>query len=341
MITPWIRFAIRDEIKTKLAFWGFDSTIRFARWYANLISRFLRVDRPLRDLLDGLLYDADGLPDFIEANEIAIVHISVVTNGYIKIKMVINTVWISATQVIRHARSSQDWSSNRIPDRIFSIQDLHTSQTLNQHFVLIEKAFHFIGLGGQAIDDQVFDLLHYIVGDIAYHTAKAEVVAHHPRARNGLKNVQDQFAFLECIDRGSVHHAEVVEHSPREDKVVLDAGELGHDHADIFGAFGDRDFHQLFDGNSVTKIIAHRVEIVEAVGIWNVLQIGIALSDLVVIAMQITHDRFESNDGLAVERECNAQYAMRGWMMMPHVHHDMVRFESFAVCGTVALKGTV
>ncbi len=106
--------------------------------------------------------------------------------------------------------------------------------------------------------------------------------------------------------------------------MVLDAAEFSHDHADIFCAFGNLDLHQFFDRGHITEVIAHRVEVIEAVSVGNDLQIGVAFADLVVIAMQVAHDRLEADDGLAVQLDSHTQYTVSGWMMRPHVDHDMI-----------------
>src|SRR5918996_906781 len=101
MIAPGIWLAVRDYVKAQLAFRGFNTTIRFPCRNPNLIDRFLRIDRALRDLLNGLLQNSQGLPNLIQTNQIVIVQISVRAHGHIKLKAIIDAVGVSTADIIR------------------------------------------------------------------------------------------------------------------------------------------------------------------------------------------------------------------------------------------------
>ena len=102
VIAPRIRLAVRDHVKAEFTFGRFDATIRFTRRDPDLILRFLGVDRPLGDLLDGLLQNPQGLPDLIQADQIVIVEIAVRAGGHVKLKAVIDAVRVCAADVIGH-----------------------------------------------------------------------------------------------------------------------------------------------------------------------------------------------------------------------------------------------
>ena len=107
-------------------------------------------------------------------------------------------------------------------------------------------------------------------------------------------------------------------------QVVLDTAELRHDDADIIGAFRHLDLHQLFDGDGITQVVAHRVEVIQPVGEGHVLQEGVALADLVVVAVQVAHHRLQADDRLAIQRQRGAEHTMCGRVLRSHIDHDAV-----------------
>ena len=95
----------------------------------------------------------------------------------------------------------------------------------------------------------------------------------------------------------------------------MDSSKLCHDDADIFCAFGDFDADQFFNCEGVAEVVAHGGEVVEAVGEGHILEIGVALADFLVVAVQVAHNRFEIHDGLAVEGGCDTEYAVCGGVL--------------------------
>ena len=328
MITPWIRLAVRDDVVAEFALRRFDSSVRFAGRDADLILRFLRVDRSLWDLFDGLVQDPQGLANLVDADEVVVHQVAVVAHRHVEVEAVVDPVGGGAADVVGHPSRAQDRTRDRVGDGVLRVDHPHALHAREQHFVLGQHAVEFVGLVLQAVVNQVFDLLHHVVGDVSHHAAEAEVVAHHARAGDGFEDVEDEFAFLEGIQRGRVHRAEVVEQCADEDEVVLNAAQLGDDHADVFGAFGDGDLHQFFDGEGVAEVVGHRVEVIEAVGEWHVQQECVAFADLVVVAMQIAQHGFEPGDRFAVEGHHCAEDAVRGGVVRSHVDDDTVGVES-------------
>ena len=202
----------------------------------------------------------------------------------------------------------------------------------DQHFVLGQQAVDFVGLcAGRRSKTRSLIFCMHVLGHIAHHAAKAVVVAHHARAGDGFEDIEDQFAFFEGIQRRGEIRAQVVEQHADQDQVVLDAAEFRHDDADVFGAFGHLDAHQLFDGQGIAPVVAHRVEVIEAVGVGHVLQEGVALADLLMVAVQVAHHRFQADDGFAVQHDRRAEHAMRGWVLRSHVDDDVVGLDAVFV----------
>src|SRR5262245_22054606 len=72
MIAPRIWFAVRDNVKRQFTFVRLNSTIRLACRNPNLVHRFLGIDRTLRDLLNCLRKNPQGLSNLVNADEVII-----------------------------------------------------------------------------------------------------------------------------------------------------------------------------------------------------------------------------------------------------------------------------
>ena len=120
--------------------------------------------------------------------------------------------------------------------------------------------------------------------------------------------------------------------------MVLNTTEFCHDHTDVLSAFCNLDVHQLFNGNGITKIVAHGVEVIKAVGVGHILQEGIALTDFVVVAMQVANHRLQADNGFAIECDRCTEHTVSGWMMRTHVDYDAVCAHAAFTLNSVALK---
>ena len=78
-------------------------------------------------------------------------------------------------------------------------------------------------------------------------------------------------------------------------------------------------------------IVAHAGDVIQAVGERDIVQIGIALADLLVIAVQIAHHRLKRGYGFAIDRQHHAEDAVRAGMMRAHIDDQLVRLEAVFV----------
>ncbi len=117
--------------------------------------------------------------------------------------------------------------------------------------------------------------------------------------------------------------------------------EFRHDDADVLGAFRHLDAHQFFDRQCIAEVVGHGIEVVQPVGVGHVLQEGVALADLLVVAVQVAHDRLQADDGLAVEHHHRAENAVGGGVLRTHVDEDVVGLDAVPVLGGVLLQGAI
>ena len=96
------------------------------------------------------------------------------------------------------------------------------------------------------------------------------------------------------------------------DQVGGDAVELDGEDADVFGPRRDLDAGEFFDGHRPGVVVVHGREVVEAVGVADVLVVGEVLADLLLAAVEVAEvgDGFE--DHLAVGAEDDAEHAVGG-----------------------------
>ena len=94
--------------------------------------------------------------------------------------------------------------------------------------------------------------------------------------------------------------------------------QLCEDDAQIFGALGNFDAGEFFDTERVGPVVRHRAEIIEPIGIRHRAEVAGVLADLLVVAMEITEDRFELAHDLAFECNVHPENAMGRGMLRPH-----------------------
>ena len=84
---------------------------------------------------------------------------------------------------------------------------------------------------------------------------------------------------------------------------------------------------EFLDTERVGPVVSHRAKIIEPVGVWHRAEVTGVLADFLVIAMQITEDRFEFTNHLAIERDVHPKHAVSGWMLRPHRDFEQFAFE--------------
>ena len=91
---------------------------------------------------------------------------------------------------------------------------------------------------------------------------------------------------------------------------------------------GGLDVHQLLNRLHIAQVVGHGRDIVQPVGEGDILQEGVALADLLVVAVQVAHHRLQVHDRLAVQRYHDAQHAVRRRVLRAQVDHDLVGLEA-------------
>ncbi len=162
----------------------------------------------------------------LHAHQVAGLDVALRAGDHVELEAVVDRVRVRAADVVGHAGGAQHRPGHGGVDGILGAQVANALDARDQHLVLGQQAVHLLHFAGQPVVDQFVDLAERVLGHVAHHAAEAEVVAHHARTGDRLEDIQDQFAFLEGVQRGGVHGAQVVQEHAQEDQVVLDAARV-------------------------------------------------------------------------------------------------------------------
>jgi hypothetical protein len=123
------------------------------------------------------------------------------------------------------------------------------------------------------------------------------------------------------------------------DLVAGDAVELGHEDADELRAPRGPDPGELLDRHDVAPLAVHPGDVLGTVDDRDVLEVGALLRELLFAAMQVADDGDDVLDELSVERDDQAQHAVRAGVLRPHVDDHFVEGETLDVGAFAAGRG--
>ena len=145
---------------------------------------------------------------------------------------------------------------------------------------------------------------------------------HHAGAGNRLKESLDSFPAPERKHHWG-HGAGVQTHGADVEQVAGDAVQLTQNDADVLGAFGDFQTHQLLYGHAISQFVVEVADVVHPVEQGNDLVVLLALAQFLGASVQVADVRLNVNDFLAVHPEHHAEHAMGGGMLRPHVEQHL------------------
>src|SRR3546814_6673286 len=96
---------------------------------------------------------------------------------------------------------------------------------------------------------------------------------------------------------------------------------FGEQHAQVLGAQLHLEIEQLFDGEHIAMLHAHRRDVIETVDIGQGLKIGFVFHQLFGAAMEQADVRIDPLDDFAVHLEHQPQDAMRGGVLRSEIDH--------------------
>ena len=207
----------------------------------------------------------------------------------------------------------------------------------------ILKGFIFVEKGGKGVDDSGA-FLQPAWGQIAANTAEPDVVHHHAGAAEDFEEIEDFLAFAQGVKQGSSKGAQVVDEESDEQAVVDQAGEFSDYDAKVFGPFGNLDFKEFFRAQGIGPIIGHAAQVIQAVCKRHGHRVGDVFGDFLVIAVQVSENRFQIDHGFPVEFQVHSEYTVGGGVVGTHGHlkniGPQIVFAEVVAAGGHGLDGT-
>src|SRR5271169_7239762 len=81
--------AVANNVESQLPFWGFDAAVSFARFGSEPAQLRLWInDRALGDVVQGLLKNLQGLPHLQDADHVAVVNVTVLSQWHAEVEPV-------------------------------------------------------------------------------------------------------------------------------------------------------------------------------------------------------------------------------------------------------------
>ena len=331
VVAVWVRAAVADHVEAERALRVLDAAVCFALLNLDLPAfapaedhvRVALVLVPARDAVDGLFQDAHRFAHLRDAHQVAVVHVAHRADRDVELEAVVDAVWLRAPHVVGDAARAQHGPDGAQANRVLRLQNAHALRPRQHDFVLGNILV-------EAVDGARQTIVHQLAGDgpelgrrVLGHPAKAQVVAHHARARGHFEQVQHPLPLLDAVQHRREKGAHVRQELPEREVMVHNARELRHDDAQVLRTLRHLDVgHQLLDRQCVAKVVAHRAQVVQPVGKRHVHQPGVALADLFVVAVQIAHHRLQVHHLLAVEHDPHAEHPVRTGVLRAHVHHE-------------------
>jgi hypothetical protein len=160
------------------------------------------------------------------------------------------------------------------------------------------------------------------IGQVALHTADAQVVRRDARTAQHLLQVPAQLARLDPVQERR-HRAELEAGRAESRQVVAHPRQLAGQHPDPLAAPRHLAAQQFLDCQHVGHVRENCRVVVQPVGVRDRLVPGPALALLLEAAVQVADLHVEIDDRLTVELGHELHGAVRGRVRRPHVH-DLV-----------------
>ena len=155
---------------------------------------------------------------------------------------------------------------------------------------------------------------------------------------NISKMLQNLFALAEAVEEHA-HRADVDGVRAQPHQVAVEARQLGQHHAHPLRLRRNLQPQQLLHRQAVAQVVRERRQVVDAVGQRDRLLVGLDLEFLLDAGVQVADVRLARHDGLAVELQQQAQHAVRGRVLRPHVEDHAARRRFAAAAALPPVRG--
>src|SRR5438094_4700648 len=238
----------------------------------------------------------------------------------------IKSVTVYFANVVVHAARAQHWAGNSSADREIGRKFADVLCSRDHDLVSKDQFFTSIEKFRETVDD-LPGAGEPIIVRINSAATEAHVVAHHTRAGERFEQIENFLALAERVHEWRTPRSHIAQQKPQERRVVLQPSEFGENDAQVFGALRNFDAGEFLYTERVGPVVAHRTKVIEPIGVRHRAEISCLLADLLMVAMQITEDRFEFADDFAFKRDVHPKHAMGRWMLQPHRDFEQLAFQ--------------
>src|SRR5205809_4468492 len=222
----------------------------------------------------------------------------------------IKSVAVYFANVVVHAARAQHWAGNSSADRELRRKFSDVLGPRDHDFVLQNKFFELVQKRRESID-YLLRACEPLIVRVNSAATEAHVVAHHSRAGERFEQVENFLALAERVHERRTPRSHIAQQKPQERRVVLQSSEFGENDAQVFAALRNFDAGEFLYTERVGPVVAHRTKVIEPICVRHRAEISCLLTDLLVIAVQITENRLELTHDFPVERDVHAKDTMR------------------------------
>src|SRR5712692_6091294 len=322
---------VAHHVNTKFALRSFDRVIYVANRRLDQLGN-LGHHRAFGQSVQRLLDDHRRLLHLFHANEVAIVRIAVLADGYLKIEVRIRRVRLRFANVVLHARTAQGRTGQAEVYGFFGWKQADADGPLKPDSVRVQQRLVFVDTSGKNLQEVAHPLFEFRIR-IPPQTADAKSVRGKPRADEVFEYLENLFAFAKAVqqhgDRADVHRV-----SAQPEQMRSDALKFGQNHSQVLGALWHFDLEHLLDAFNVAKIIGDSSHVIEPVPVRRDHRVGVVLADFFNAAMQEADVAVETDHRLAVQLQYDSQHPVCRGMLRTHVEHHLFGIEErlLALC---------
>ena len=189
--------------------------------------------------------------------------------------------------------------------------------------VVGEQVFVLVDAAGEDVDERL-DALVPAARRLQGQPANAEVAGHHALAAEHFEDLEDLLALAEAVEEHG-HGADIERVRTQPHQMAVETRQFGEHDAHPLGLRRDLQLQQLFHRQAPAQIHGERRQVIHAVRQGDRLLIGLDFEFLFDAGMQKTDVRLAEDDCFAIQFQQQAQHAVRGRVLRPHVEDHAAR----------------
>lgn len=358
-LTPvWPLATVRDEEDTHLSLGCLNGAVGLTGWHCVTLAEeqevvnkslhvllhsgargrcdlvVLNLDGAGGHVVEALVDDAEGLAELLHTAKVAVVAVTVDTNGDVEVDPVVGVVWLRLTDIPRDTGSTEHDAGEGVVDGIGSRDDTNTLGTANPDTVISQ---HLLGLVDAVteLSCPLVDVVEQTNGEILRHATRADVGSVKTGTRDTLVEFLQLLIVVQFAKLSISSHHELLTlleapqercqgtdiHSVGQDghEMVQNPGNLAKQSTDVLGTDRDVNVQQLLNSEREALLVGHHRDVVETVEVGQGLQICAVLNELLGTAVQQTDVGIGAYNLLSVELEDQTQHTVGSGMLGPKV----------------------